>query len=309
LGLGTLLLSILFSYYAISKMDFLKPRGKWLAIVIFLLLVAGMAYGLASLIKASVEDLPAIADKALPDITQWAAANHIRLPFTDMEGLKVQAGNMVRTQVGNIGRFADFARGATTEFIYLTVGCMVAVGLFLNPHLDLSVSPGRPNLYSLSCVEITRRFSTFYRSFEMTMNAQVLISAINTALTAVFMLSLRLPHLGVALGITFIAGLVPVVGNLIGSVMLVAIGFVVSPGDGLLALGFVAVLHYVGFVLSSKIIGAKIESSFWLTLVALVVGESLLGVTGMVLAPAALHYIRMEASQIPVKTVHHPRPS
>lgn len=303
LGLGTLLLSILFSYFAISKMDFLKPRAKWVAVVIFLLLVGGLAYGVASLIQATVAALPAIAEKALPTVTQWAADHHVRLPFANMEELRDQALNLARNEASSIGKFANFARGATTEFVYLTLGCMVAIGIFLNPHLEMErpEAAHRNNLYSLCCAEITKRFYTFYRSFEMTMNAQVDF-AINTALTAIFMVVLGLPHLGVALGITFFTGLVPVVGNLISSAIIVAIGFVVSPTDGLLAVGFVAALHHVGFVLSSKIIGAKIESSFWLTLLALVVGESLLGITGMVLAPAALHYIRIESSQIYVNT-------
>jgi len=110
-----------------------------------------------------------------------------------------------------------------------------------------------------------------------------------------------LPHLTVALGITFVTGLVPVVGNFISSLVLVAIGFVVSSTDGLIALAFVAGLHYVGFVISGKIIGAKIESPLWLTIVALVVGESLMGIAGVVLAPVVLHYVRVETSRLPVK--------
>jgi predicted PurR-regulated permease PerM len=61
------------------------------------------------------------------------------------------------------------------------------------------------------------------------------------------------------------------------------------------------VVHHLGFFLNSKIVGAKIRSPVWLTLLALVIGERLMGVTGMVLAPVALHYIRIEAALIPVK--------
>jgi predicted PurR-regulated permease PerM len=35
----------------------------------------------------------------------------------------------------------------------------------------------------------------------------------------------------------------------------------------------------------------------WLTLVALVLGEELMGLAGMVLAPVVLHYIRTESSK------------
>jgi len=35
----------------------------------------------------------------------------------------------------------------------------------------------------------------------------------------------------------------------------------------------------------------------WLTLLGLVVGEKLMGIPGMVLAPIVLHYIKVEASR------------
>ena len=302
LGLGTMLLAILFSFFIISKLDFMKPRGKWIAVVTYLVLVAALAYAAASLVQATVAALPAIAEKALPKIVEWASEHRLHLPFTNLDELKDHALDLVRSEAGNIGRFADFAKGATVEFIYLTLGCMVAIGIFLNPQVALAEShPSKRNLYSACVEEITSRFKTFYKSFEITMNAQIIVSLVNTGLTGIFMVCLGLPHLTVALGITFVTGLVPVVGNFISSLVLVAIGFVVSSTDGLIALAFVAGLHYVGFVISGKIIGAKIESPLWLTIVALVVGESLMGIAGVVLAPVVLHYVRVETSRLPVK--------
>jgi predicted PurR-regulated permease PerM len=35
----------------------------------------------------------------------------------------------------------------------------------------------------------------------------------------------------------------------------------------------------------------------WMTLLALVLGEKLMGIPGMILAPVVLHYIKVEASQ------------
>jgi len=35
----------------------------------------------------------------------------------------------------------------------------------------------------------------------------------------------------------------------------------------------------------------------WLTLLGLIVGEKLMGIPGMILAPVVLHYIKVEASQ------------
>jgi predicted PurR-regulated permease PerM len=303
LHLGALLLSVLFSYFALSKLDFLKHRGKWAAITIFLVLLAFATYGLAFFIQATVEALPAIAEKSLPAIIQWAGEHQIVLPFTDLNSLKEEALKMARDSAKDIGKFADFARGATTQFVYLSVGCLVAIGLFLNPEIEMDrpSSANQNNLYSLCCEEISRRFAAFYKSFAMVMNAQITISVINAVLTGIFMVVLGLPHMPVAVGVTFICGMLPVVGNILSNIVVVAIGFIVSPAKGLGALAFLVVIHHLGFFLNSKIIGAKIRSPIWLTLLALVLGERLMGVTGMVLAPVVLHYIRVEASLIPVK--------
>jgi predicted PurR-regulated permease PerM len=206
------------------------------------------------------------------------------------------------SQASNLGNFADFARGATTQFVYLVVGCLVAIGLFLNPRLEQDNPSGalRHNLYSLCCEEISQRFATFYRSFDMVMKAQLTISAIDTVLTGIFMASMGLPHLVVAVGVTFLCGLIPVVGNLMSNTLVVALGFMVAPAKGLWALAFLVLIHQLEYVLNSKIIGTRIHTSVWLTLLALLLGERLMGITGMVLAPVVLHYIRIEASKCAV---------
>ena len=298
--LGALLLSTLFAYFIVSKLDFMKPKAKWLAVAIFIFILAALAYGLTHFIRETVTALPGIADRALPAIVKWANEHQIELPFTDLDSLKDQAFEFVRNQASNLGAFADFARGATTQFVFWFVGCVVAIGLYLNPRLDLDPPGKTATLYSACCEEISRRFATFYRSFAMVMNAQITISAINTLLTGVFVAVMGLPHLVVAVGLTFLCGFLPVIGNLISNAVVVALGFTVSPTDGLWALAFLVVIHKLEYFLNSKIIGAKIHTSIWLTLLALMIGERLMGITGMVLAPVFLHYIRIEASAIPV---------
>jgi len=302
LHMGALLLSVLFSYFFISKLDFIKPRGTWLAVAIFLVLLAGLAYALTYFIHATVQALPNIAEKAVPVIIRWATDHKIKLPFTDLDSLKDRAFEFARGQASNLGNFADFARGATTQFVFLVVGCVVAIGLFVNPRLeqDRPSDDLRHNLYSLCCEEINQRFATFYSSFDRVMKAQLIISAIDTVLTGIFMASMGLPHLVVAVGVTFLCGLIPVVGNLISNTLVVAIGFMVAPVKGLWALAFLVLIHQLEYLLNSKIIGTKIQTSVWLTLLALLLGERLMGITGMVLAPVVLHYIRIEASKISV---------
>jgi predicted PurR-regulated permease PerM len=303
LQLATPLLATLFAYLALTRLHFLKGRGKWLAIVFFLLLVSAVSYGLAYSINQAVKTLPEIADTAIPSIIQLAREHQIELPFTDYDSLKDMAFDAVKSQVHYLSSFANFARGATKQFVFLILGVVVAISLFLNPRLELDREAHaiRNNLYSLCCDEIAARFKAFYRSFAIVMGAQVTIAVINTALTAIFVAAVQLPYAVVIIGLTFLCGLLPVIGNLISNTIIVGIGFTLSPRMALAALVFLVVVHKLEYFLNSKIIGERIRNPLWLTLLALVVGEKLMGVPGMILAPVVLNYIRIEASDIEVR--------
>ena len=135
----------------------------------------------------------------------------------------------------------------------------------------------------------------------MVMGAQILISAVNTVLTGIFAVAIHLPYAPVVIGVTFLCGLLPIVGNVISNTVIVAIGFTVSAETALFALAFLIIIHKLEYFLNSKIVGGRIRNPFWLTLLALILGERLMGVPGMILAPVVLNYIKREASVIEVK--------
>jgi len=58
-------------------------------------------------------------------------------------------------------------------------------------------------------------------------------------------------------------------------------------------------IHKLEYFLNSQIIGSRIRQPMWLTLVGLIVGEYLMGIPGVILAPVVLHYIKVEASRFP----------
>jgi predicted PurR-regulated permease PerM len=138
------------------------------------------------------------------------------------------------------------------------------------------------------------------------MGAQIVISAINTLLTALFIFWVQLPYAGLVVAVTFFCGLLPIIGNLISNTVIVSIALTVSPSLGVAALIFLVTLHKLEYFLNSKIIGRRIQNPMWLTLLAIIIGERLMGIPGMILAPVVLHYLRVEASKIPV---HETRPA
>ena len=129
--------------------------------------------------------------------------------------------------------------------------------------------------------------------------AQIVISAINTVLTAIFLLWNGFPYAVVLIGLTFLCGLVPIIGNIASNTLIVGVAFTipdVGPRMALLALIFLIAIHKLEYFLNSKIIGDRIRNPMWLTLIGLVLGEKLMGIAGMILAPVVLHYIKVEAS-------------
>ncbi|MDA1275351.1 MAG: AI-2E family transporter [Verrucomicrobia bacterium] len=304
LGMATPLITTLFSYFALEKLTFTK--NKWLTTGLFTLLVIGFFYVFAFFLKEAFETLPKIVTESIPSIIEFANKKDIKLPFDDSASLKAEALKSVKNQLGYLG---NFARIATKEFVFLLIGLVVAASTFINPKIDLDRERHRirNNLYSIVCVEIAARFSGFYRSFATVMGAQIIISTINTFLTAVFIFSVSLPYAAVVIGVTFLCGLLPIIGNIISNAVIVGIAFTISPKLAIAALIFLVVLHKLEYFLNSKIIGDRIRNPVWLTLLGLILGERLMGIPGMILAPVVLNYVKMEATEIEVPAA--PKPS
>ena len=300
LHMATPLLVALLGMFALRTMSVTNQVSKPFVVIIFLLITAGVLYGLAHFIREAFNSIPVIADKSIPAILKWAKANDVDLPFTDYDSLKQSLVDLLQSSAGmeTIKGIGAFAKRASMEIVFLFAGIVVAVSLFLNPQTEL----GRPanaapdNLYALFCDALAARFHLLYQSFATVMGAQITISAINTALTAIFVLSVGLPHPAFVIGATFLCGLIPVIGNLISNTFIVAVAFTVTPTMAILSLIFLVTIHKLEYFLNSKIIGSRIRNPVWLMLLSLILGEKLMGLAGMILAPVLLHYIKCEIS-------------
>lgn len=297
LELGAPLLTLLFSYFVLTKLHFF--RFRWVAIGFFTVIMCVIFYGFVFFVREAFDGLPRIAETSIPMILRFAKDQGMTLPFEDLDTLKALIMDGVKSKVGYLGNFAKLA---TKEFAYLLIGAVAAASIFINPTLDLD--KGRHlipnNLYSLMSDAIVSRFQSFYLSFARVMGAQLLISLINTACTAMYIVSIGLPYSVMVILLTFLCGLLPIIGNLISNSVIVALSFTISPKLALISLIFLVVLHKLEYFLNSKIIGDRIRNPVWLTLVGLIIGERLMGVPGMILAPVVLNFIKVEASNIEV---------
>ncbi len=293
-GLGTLFISALFSYFALDQLQALRRR--WLVLLVFFVGLAVFCVGLGYIAHQAVHNLPRAAMTAIPSIVQFAKEKNFELPFTDWDSLKAFALDTIGDQLHYIGKFT---RTTAKHFVMILVGVVAAVSLFLNPKTDAGQDdPLRTDLYAVFWRNFAARFRSFYLSFKVVMKAQLIIATINTGMTSIFLTSMSMPYAPTLIVITFLCGLIPIIGNLISNTIIVGVGFTVSPQLGIGALAFLILLHKIEYFLNSTVIGQAIQNPMWLTLIGLIVGERILGITGIILAPVFLYFFKMEASQI-----------
>jgi len=280
----------------------LLTNRKWLALILFIVVATGIASGAVYFTRAALLALPDVADTSIPSASAWAQKRQIELPFTDFESMGAVVIDTLKQEAHYLRNVAHFARSTTTVVVFALIGIVAAVSLFLKSGLDpyRSTHAVKNNLYSICSDEVSARFHDFYHSFATVMGAQIMISSINTILTAVFVVAVQLPYAPLAIAITFLCGLVPIVGNLVSNTIIVFLALTVSLKLAIGALVFLIVIHKLEYFLNSKIIGDRIRNPVWLTLIALIIGERLMGIPGLILAPVVLNYVRVDMSKVEV---------
>jgi predicted PurR-regulated permease PerM len=148
-----------------------------------------------------------------------------------------------------------------------------------------------------------KRVVNLHQSFRQIVFAQVQIAAINAIFTGVFLLlilplaGIHLPFVKTMILVTFVAGLLPVIGNLISNIVIVVISLSHSLSTAGLALLFLVTIHKLEYFLNAKIVGTKINARAWELLSAMLVMEALFGIAGVIAAPVFYAYIKSELSQ------------
>jgi predicted PurR-regulated permease PerM len=160
-----------------------------------------------------------------------------------------------------------------------------------------------PKNYKPLAAALHARVVSLAKAFEQIVFAQVRIAAINAAFTALFLFvalplaGVRLPLSKTMVAITFVAGLLPVIGNLISNTVLVVVGLSHSLHVAIASLVFLITIHKLEYFLNAKIIGAHIDARAWELLAAMLVMEAVFGVPGVIAAPVLYAYLKRELDE------------
>lgn len=147
---------------------------------------------------------------------------------------------------------------------------------------------------------LLRRVTLLGDAFRQIVAAQFWIALFNTSLTAGFLLlilpafDMALPYTPALIMLTFVAGLIPIVGNLFCNVVLTMVGLSVSPTAAGVCLGFLVLIHKAEYVINARVVGQRTHMAVWELLTVMFVAESLFGPAGLVAAPLFYAYLKKE---------------
>lgn len=239
----------------------------------------------ATEIPAFLEKLSGTLNHVQNFLPQWA----IELMPDSAESLKAAAARMLSKHAQALSGIGVSGLKVLVEMLICAViGGMIAVTHYnINPEGPLSR-------------ELILRFRLLSSTFARILIAQTKISTLNTTMTAIYLLiilpalGIEVPYAKLLVALTFVVGLLPVIGNLISNTAIVLASVNVSLALAASSLIFLVLIHKLEYFANAYFMGGEVDSSPWEILLAMLAGEALFGVGGVVAAPIVYGYVRFE---------------
>ncbi|PVZ43298.1 AI-2E family transporter [Pseudomonas sp. CC120222-01a] len=272
-------------------------RARWLAVALLGVLVVSMLTlliaGAFSFLLHEAENPGASLDKFMTLVerarSQLPPFIEAYLPASAAE-FKVAIGDWIKSHLSDLQLVG---KGMAHMFVTLLIGMILGAIIALQRIPDIS----RRKPLAAALFE---RLNLLVQAFRNIVFAQIKISMLNTAFTGIF-LAVVMPLFGVHLPLTktlivltFLLGLLPVIGNLMSNTLITIVGMSLSIWVAAAALGYLIVIHKVEYFLNAKIVGGQIRAKAWELLLAMLVFEAAFGLPGVVAGPVYYAYLKSE---------------
>ena len=283
--------------HVIAKRFTGRTGGKLAAVGLLATVIVGALVGLMFAIAAFVQSDTGSLPRLLQKFAEIIEGSRSKLPSWildyvpgDPDAMKDAAiawlrehSAELRLMGGEVGRV----------FVHILIGMVIGAMVSLRE----ATPPRDTGPFATALAERAVRLGDAFRNVVF---AQVRISALNTFFTAVYLLvalplaGIHLPYAKTLVAVTFIAGLLPVVGNLISNTMIVIVSLSQSLMVAVASLVFLIVIHKLEYFLNARIVGSRIRAKAWELLVAMLLMESAFGIEGLVAAPIYYAYLKDE---------------
>jgi len=272
------------------------PWARWISVVLLSAAIVGALTGVTiGIIEHFEQDVPSV-QKLLEQMMPLVDQARARIPPSIAEYLPVDAEQMKLKAMllmhEHSNALQQGGKSVARVFGHVVIGMIIGAIIAVGAQRHMQRLP-------LSTAFVTR-VARFADAFRRIVFAQIKISAINATFTGVFLLVIlplfhdRLPLSKTLVMVTFIVGLLPVIGNLISNTLIVAIALSVSFSAAVMSLVFLVLIHKLEYFLNARIVGGQIEARAWELLVAMLVMEAAFGIPGVIAAPIFYAYIKRE---------------
>jgi len=282
---------------ALERLGIIPRRGRlillaFISAILAILITAGVL-SLTSFISngqdSYVKMLSLMAD-TVDRARTWLPANVIALLPENIGEWQKAASDWLREHAGQFGNVGKVAGAFLVHLLFgVILGGMVAIAHRKHPRERKALARA-----------LIDRLDHLSHAFRNVVFSQIRISLLNTVLTGAFLVVVMpamghpLPFTKTLIAVTFFAGLLPIIGNLISNTVITLVALSVALQAALGALLYLVVIHKLEYFFNAHIIGNRIKAQAWEVLLAMVVMEAVFGMPGLVAAPIFYAYIKEE---------------
>ena len=281
--------------------SWLERRGlpRWAAILIVMtgvgLLVAALVLAVAPIIVEQVsqfvEEIPRIVE--LVSSQQWIDTLKEQFPQIRVDEVIEQVTTGLTEFVTNPDKLSELAGGVLLVAIAIGSGVFAVIIVFiLMLYFTASLNAMKRATYQLVPASKRERFADLTEQITQSVGRFVLgqasLAAVNGVLSFIFLSIINAPFPAVLSFLAFLFSLVPLVGTLTGSVIIVLVCWIPGLGSPLTAL--VAAIYYIvymqveAYVLSPRIMNRAVKIPSALVVIAALAGGALGGILGALVA-------------------------
>ncbi|MFM6974451.1 MAG: AI-2E family transporter [Agromyces sp.] len=283
----------------LEKHRFPRRLAILTVIAVVLLAAIGIVWAIVPIVVSEVgklvQQLPTIAAHFTDQ--SWIASLQRQLPWIDLQKLIDSVSTSITDFVSDPNAVTQFAGGLLGAIFSIGSGVFGAVIVFiLVIYFAASLNSLKRGAYQLvpasrreQFAEITEQITGSVGRFVV---GQISLAAINGVASFILLSIIQAPFPALLAVIAFALSLIPLIGTLSGSVLIVLICLI--PGLGSPATALVAAVYYViymqveAYVLSPHIMNRAVQVPGAIVVIAALAGGSLLGVLGALVAiPAA----------------------
>jgi predicted PurR-regulated permease PerM len=281
--------------------SWLERRGlaRWASILIVMtgvgIIVAALVLAVVPIvvdqISQLVEDIPRIV--TLVSSQEWIETLEEQFPQIQVQEISNQITTGLTDFFTNPDRLSELAGGVLQVAIAIGAGLFAVVIVFiLTLYFAASLNAVKRATYQLVPASKRARFADLTEQITQSVGRYVLgqasLAAVNGVASFIFLSIIQAPFPAVLAFLAFLFSLVPLVGTLTGSIIIVLVCLIPGLGSPLTAL--VAAIYYLvymqieAYLLSPRIMNRAVKVPGALVVIAALAGGSLLGILGALIA-------------------------